>query len=326
MPVKSGGMASQQPRQHEVTIVVNPRSGRGRAARLLPQVIRAMGETLPDSQIRVHSTSSYADARTRTATTVAQSLPPEPGQRPDVLVMMGGDGMASLGLNACAGSHLQLGIIPAGTGDDFARGVGIPRDPLRAAAAIAAGRTRRIDLTLARGEIDGGAQQRYVGTVVSSGYDAKVNFRVNRSRINFGALSYASAVLLEMAQLKPLNYRLTIDGEYREIPAVLAAVGNAGFFGGGVHICPQADPADGLLDVTLIGPVSRWTLVRLFPLLYRGDFIHHPALTFLRAREVLLDGDGLVPMADGEMLGEVPLRLTCAPNVLEILVGEAFAE
>ena len=319
-------MASQQPRQHVVTIVVNPRSGRGRAARLLPQVTRAMGEALPDSEIKVLQTRSYGDARARTLAAVAQSLPPEPGRRPDVLVTMGGDGMASLGMNACAGSHVQLGVIPAGTGDDFARGVGIPRDPLRAATAIASGLTRRIDLTLARGEIAGGLQQRYIGSVVSSGYDAKVNYRVTQSRFNFGSLSYASAVLLEMAHLKPLNYRLTIDGEYREMPAVLAAIGNAGFIGGGVHICPQADPADGLLDVTLIGPVSRWTLVRLFPLLYRGKFVDHPAITFLRAREVLLDGDGLVPMADGELLGEAPLRLTCEPNVLEILVGEEFAD
>lgn len=318
-------MASQQPRQHVVTIVVNPRSGRGRAARLLPQVTRALGDALPGSDIRVVRTRHYSDARESAAAAVAASLPPEPGQRPDVLVMMGGDGMASLGMNACAGSHVQLGVIPAGTGDDFARGVQIPRDPLQAAAAIASGRTRRIDLLLARGEITDGAEQRFVGSVVSSGYDARVNERVNRSRLNLGSASYASAVLLEIAKLKPLNYRLTIDGEYREVPAILVAVGNAGFVGGGIHICPNADPADGLLDITLIGPVSRWTLIRFFPQLFRGDFVHHPAITLLRGREVLLDGDGLVPMADGESLGEAPLRLSCEPGVLEILVGEDHA-
>lgn len=314
-------MASQQPRPHVVTIVVNPRSGGGRAASLLPQVTAALAEKLPESQIRVMRTRDYIDARERVMATVAGSAPPEPGSRPDVLAMMGGDGMASLGLNACAGSHVQLGVIPAGTGDDFARGVGIPRDPLAAAAAIASGLANRIDLTLATGQIADGSQQRYVGSIVASGYDALVNHRVNHGRLNLGSASYASAVLLEMARLKPLNYRLVIDGEHQDVEAVAVSVGNAGYCGGGIHLCPRADVTDGLLDITMIKPVSRFTLIRLFPLLYRGDFIDHPAIMHRQAREVLLDGDGLVPMADGEDLGQAPLRLTCEPGVLEILVG-----
>lgn len=308
-------------RPHVVTIVVNPRSGGGRAARLLPYVTDALYEALPESQIRVLRTRNYEDARERAQATVAASRPPAAGERPDVLAMMGGDGMASLGLNACAGSHVQLGVIPAGTGDDFARGVGIPRKPLEAAAAIASGISRRIDLTLATGDIVDGSASRYVGSVVSSGYDAKVNYRVNHGRVNLGAASYGSAVLLEMAQLKPLNYRLTVDGERLDTKAVLVAVGNAGFVGGGIHLCPNADPADGLLDLTIIGPASRLTLIRLFPLLFRGAFVDHPAISHLRAREVWLDGDGLTPMADGEDLGAAPLRLSCVPGVLEILVG-----
>ncbi|GAA2182704.1 YegS/Rv2252/BmrU family lipid kinase [Brooklawnia cerclae] len=315
-------MSSIEPRQRVVTIVVNPRSGRGRAGRLLPRVVAALDEAMPDAVVRVIRTRDYADARERTVGVVASAAPPAPGSQPDVLVMMGGDGMASLGLNACAGSHVQLGIIPAGTGDDFARGVGIPRRPLAAAAAIAAGRTRRIDLTLARGAIAGGGDRRYIGSVVSSGYDARVNYRVNHARLNLGSASYASVVLSEIAHLVPLDYRLVVDGTVREEPAVLVAIGNAGYIGGGVHICPDADPADGLLDVTLIKPVSRMTLVRLFPQLYRGDFVHHPAIERFRAREVVLDGDGLIPMADGEELGQAPLRLTCEPGVLEVLVGD----
>lgn len=319
-------MAPQQSQEHVVTIVVNPRSGRGQAVKLLPRVIDVLREGMPQAQIRVVRTRSYTDARERAQAFVAASEPPEPGQRPNVLVMMGGDGMAAIGLNACAGSHAQLGVIPAGTGDDFARGVGIPRRPMAAAAAIAAGLTRRIDLIKATGRIEDGSQQRYVGSVVSSGYDAKVNQRVNRARFRLGTASYASAVLREIAQLKPLSYRLTIDGDHREIQAVLVAVGNSGYVGGGIHLCPLADPADGLLDITIIGPVSRWTLIRLFPLLFRPSFVQHPALTHLRAREVLLDGDGLVPMADGEDLGKAPLRLTCEPGIVEILVGEGHAQ
>ncbi|WP_341728610.1 diacylglycerol kinase family protein [Brooklawnia sp.] len=305
-------------RQHVVTIVVNPRSGRGLADRLLPRVRARLQAGLPDSDVRVVRTESYDDARKQARAAVAHSAPAEDGGRPDLLVMMGGDGMANLGLNACAGSHVQLGIIPIGTGDDFARGVGIPRRLGKAVQAIIAGRTKTIDLSLVTGELTGGEQQRYVGSIVSTGYDAKVNHRVNHARIR----SYAWALLAEMAELRPLNYRLTIDGEQLDTRAVLVAVGNAGYAGGGVHLCPAADVTDGLLDVMLIGPVSRWTLIRLFPLLFRSGFVRHPAITQLRAREVIVDGDGLVPMADGEDLGTAPLRISCRPGVLTIVVGD----
>lgn len=313
---------SLQTRSRVVTVVVNPRSGRGRANRVIPAVTREISQAMPDAEVRVIRTRDYRDARERTRAVAAAAPVPLPGQQPDVLVMVGGDGMASLGLNACAGSHVQLGVVPAGTGDDFARGVGVPRDPLAAARAIASGRSRRIDLTLARGLIADGSDRRHVGSVVSSGYDAKVNHRVNHARLNLGSASYASAVLTEIAELKPLDYRLDIDGERLEVPAVLVAIGNAGYVGGGIHLCPRADPADGLLDLTIIGPVGRWTLIRLFPLLFRGKFVDHPAISYARAREVVLDGEGLVPMADGEELGSVPLHLSCVPRALEVLVGD----
>lgn len=313
---------SLQTRSRVVTVVVNPRSGRGRANRVIPAVTREISQAMPDAEVRVIRTRDYRDARERTRAVAAAAPVPLPGQQPDVLVMVGGDGMASLGLNACAGSHVQLGVVPAGTGDDFARGVGVPRDPLAAARAIASGRSRRIDLTLARGLIADGSDRRHVGSVVSSGYDAKVNHRVNHARLNLGSASYASAVLTEIAELKPLDYRLDIDGERLEMPAVLVAIGNAGYVGGGIHLCPRADPADGLLDLTIIGPVGRWTLIRLFPLLFLGKFVDHPAISYARAREVVLDGEGLVPMADGEELGSVPLHLSCVPRALEVLVGD----
>ena len=313
---------SLQTRSRVVTVVVNPRSGRGRANRVIPAVTREISPAMPDAAVRVIRPREYRDARERTRAVAAAAPVPLPGQQPDVLVMVGGDGMASLGLNACAGSHVQLGVVPAGTGDDFARGVGVPRDPLAAGRGRAAGPSRRLARSRARGRSADGSDRRHVGSVVSSGYDAKVNHRVNHARLNLGSASYASAVLTEIAELKPLDYRLDIDGERLEMPAVLVAIGNAGYVGGGIHLCPRADPADGLLDLTIIGPVGRWTLIRLFPLLFRGKFVDHPAISYARAREVVLDGEGLVPMADGEELGSVPLHLSCVPRALEVLVGD----
>ena len=138
---------SLQTRSRVVTVVVNPRSGRGRANRVIPAVTREISQAMPDAEVRVIRTRDYRDARERTRAVAAAAPVPLPGQQPDVLVMVGGDGMASLGLNACAGSHVQLGVVPAGTGDDFARGVGVPRDPLAAARAIASASEAVLDLS-----------------------------------------------------------------------------------------------------------------------------------------------------------------------------------
>lgn len=302
-----------------VTLVVNPRSGNGRAARALPRVLACLRSGMPGTVIKVIRTTDYESARVQAFRAVASSVLER--RTEDVLLVMGGDGMASLGANACADTDVCLGIIPAGTGDDFARGVGVPRRMRDAVEAIIAGRRRTIDLTLAQGIMSDGADRRYIGSVVSSGYDARVNRRVNNSRFNVGIFSYGVAILTELAGLGPVDYRLVVDGELMERSALLVAVGNAGWVGGGVHLCPQADPADGILDVTIIDPVSRGTLVRLFPKLFGGDFVSHPAVHHMRAREVLLDGKGLIPMADGEELGKAPLRLSCEPNCLQVIVG-----
>jgi diacylglycerol kinase (ATP) len=236
----------------------------------------------------------------------------------DSLLVMGGDGMMHLGLNACAATKVPLGLIPAGTGNDFCRGVGVPSSAAGAVRTIVGGHTRRIDLMSATGHLAGGAEHRWVGSIVSTGYDGRVNFRTNNLRWSFGGLAYAWSALAELSQFDPLPYRLVIDGEPRNQTAMFVAVGNAGWFGGGMQVCPGADVADGLLDLTVIHPVSRATLLRLLPSIYTGRFVHDPAVEQLRAREVVVDGDGLYAMADGEELGPVPLTLKAVGDCLTI--------
>ncbi len=277
---------------------------------------------MPWADVVVVKSKDYADAREQAARIAAEAVHPQPGQRPDMLVVMGGDGMASLGINACADADLQLGIVPAGTGNDIARGMGLPQDPMQTAKAIATGQTKQVDLALIEGDLVDGSKRRYVGSVVCSGYDAKVNYRVNNSRFWLGKFNYLWATLTEIMKLRPLKYRVAIDGEELELNALLVAVGNSGYYGGGVHILPDADPTDGLLDVTIIDDkAGRWTLLRLFPQLMSERFVSHPAVTFRRGREIYLDGDGLIPMADGEELGPVPLYITSMPRKLTLLCG-----
>lgn len=170
----------------------------------------------------------------------------------------------------------------------------------------------------ATGRLAGGAERRWVGSIVSTGYDGRVNYRTNQLRWSFGGLAYAWSALAELSQFDPLPYRLVIDGEPRNQTAMFVAVGNAGWFGGGMQVCPGADITDGLLDVTVIHPVSRATLLRLLPSIYTGRFVRDPAVEQLRAKEVVVDGDGLYAMADGEELGPVPLTLRAVGDCLTI--------
>ncbi|MEA4944051.1 MAG: diacylglycerol kinase family protein [Propionicimonas sp.] len=301
-----------------LTLVVNPTAGRGRARRMLPKVATELLTGMPGANLRVYQTSSFADARLRCIAAVEHARPPVAGHRPDSLLVMGGDGMMHLGLNAAAGTHVPLGLIPAGTGNDFCRGTGVPNDTMAATRTVVAGHTRRIDLMEAEGRLVDGAERRWVGSIVSTGYDGRVNQRTNQFSWTLGGLSYAWAALAELAVFEPLPYRLLVDGTPLEQTAMFISVGNAGYFGGGMMGCPRADVTDGELDLTIINPVSRMTLLRLLPRMYDGGFVHDPAVEQLRAREVVVDGDGLYAMADGEELGPVPLRLRAVPHHLTI--------
>jgi diacylglycerol kinase (ATP) len=295
-----------------VTVICNERSGGGRAGRMLPKVVRRLQEGLADAELHVVISTSYEQARDLTR---AAALAARPG---DVVAVMGGDGMAHLGLNACAGTEATLAVIPAGTGNDFARGAGIPRAIPAAVEALVRGRTRRLDLT----RLTNAVGSYYVGAVVSSGYDARVNRATNDIRLRFGPLSYGYIALRELANFEPLTYRLVVDGQPRELRAMMVAVANMGVFGGGMKIAPDADPSDGVMDITLIHEASRAKLLRLLPQVYTGGFIKDPVVELLRARRVEIDGDGLFLMGDGEELGEVPAVAECVPGVLSVVVGD----
>ena len=303
--------------RRNVALLVNPSAGGGRARKLLPRIAGALAANIADVNLKVVDTTSFSDARDRAEAIVAGANGAN-GQ-PDVLVVMGGDGMASIGLNACANTDVQLGVVPAGTGDDFARGMGVPRKPIAAVEAIIKGDSRWVDVMSAEGKLTFGHQQRFIGSVVSTGYDAKVNYRVNNSSTKLGKLSYGWHAITELAAFEPLNYRLTINGEVQTLPAMMVCVANAGYFGGGVWIAPQADVTDGLLDVTLIHPVSRLTLLRLLPFTYSGGHVHDPAVERFRVSSIGVDGDNMYAMADGENLGDVPLQLSAVPRALHLL-------
>lgn len=288
-------------------LVVNPTAGRGRAGRLVPTVSAALREELPGTELTIVESRDVEHAESACRQAVADAA---------TVLVMGGDGMAHLGVNACAGTGVPLGVLPAGTGNDLCRGLGLPLQIRDAVKALAHGLTHSVDLAHVT-KPDGA--ERWVGCVVSSGFDSRVALRTAAMTVSIGPLAYAWSGLAELRTFSPLAYRLTIDGERRDLPAMAVFVANAEFFGGGMRAAPGADVTDGLLDVTLIHPVSRTTLLRLLPSLYSGAFVRHPAIERLRAGEVVVDGDGLIGSGDGEALGDVPLRVESVPRALRVL-------
>ncbi|MEU4381844.1 diacylglycerol kinase [Micromonospora echinofusca] len=293
-----------------VAVLANPTAGRGRYRGLLPQVLHRLAAAgRPVRPLRA-GTADEAEAACRAAVRDGASA----------LVVVGGDGTVHRAVQAVAGTAVPFGPVPAGTGNDFAADTGFPADPLAAADVIAAalrdGRTRPVDLARMTGA-DG--TQRWYGAVLAAGFDAIVNERANRMRWPSGPRRYDLAILVELARLRPRRYTLRLDGVAHEVDAVLVAVGNCASYGGGMRICPDADPTDGLLDVVVGGGFDRRTLMRVKPRIYRGTHVAHPLVRSYRARTVELSADGITTYADGERALPLPLTVTAAPAALHLL-------
>jgi diacylglycerol kinase (ATP) len=301
----SAGYSGVDPERHRVdgsiALVVNPSSGKGRAQRLLPEVAGLFRDA--GRQLEILLSRDVDEARTM----AVQALDAGVG----TLVVMGGDGMVHLGINVVADRPgvSNLGLIPAGTGNDLCRGLGMDvQDPVAAARAIVSGPPRPIDVLLVNDE--------FVGGVVATGFDALVNARANAMARPKGTLRYAIAAIVEMASFDPLPYRLVVDGEVRQLDAMLLAVGNSSYYGGGMKICPDTDPSDGLLDLTIVHSASRAKLMRLLPYTFSGSFVSDPCVERLRARTVHVERPGLVGFGDGEALAAGPLDIEVRPGLL----------
>ena len=242
----------------------------------------------------------------------------------DALVVVGGDGMVHLGVNAVAGTEVPLGLVAIGSGNDFARNVGLPAhnglDALHALErAIEAG-PRQIDVLRATGSFG----TRRTACVVSLGLDAAVNARANGYRFPPGGGKYIRAALTELRGFRPYGYTITIDGERREMPGTLVAIANGSYFGGGMKIAPDARLDDGLADVVVAGALTPWQTMRIFPRLYEGTHVRHEAVEIIRAREITIEPlaphpDPPEAFGDGERIGRVPMRIAVEPRALRLL-------
>ncbi|WP_407688845.1 diacylglycerol kinase [Mycobacterium sp. HUMS_1102779] len=235
----------------------------------------------------------------------------------DAVMATGGDGVISNALQVLAGTGVPLGIVPAGTGNDHAREFGIPTTSDAAADVVAGGWTESIDL----GRITwGDGQSKWFGTVAATGFDSLVTDRANRMRWPHGRARYYLAMLAELSQLRLLPFRMVLDGT-REIDTdlTLVAFGNTRSYGGGMLVCPHADPTDGLLDLTMVHEASRTKLVRLFPTVMKGTHVDLEEVSTTRARSIQVECPGINVYADGDFACPLPAEISAVPGALRVL-------
>jgi diacylglycerol kinase (ATP) len=301
-----------------VAVLRGPTAGRGRYEAEVTAALAALAAGGRDVRL--------LDARTVPAAEAACAEAVASGAA--ALVAVGGDGTVHLAVQAVAGTGVAFGVVPAGTGNDFATAVGLPANQVDAATAIAtaldAGRTRPVDLARITGA---GGYERWFAAVLGAGFDAVVNERANAMRWPKGRRRYDIAIFAELLRLAPRRYQITIDGAAVDQDAVLVAVGNTHSYGGGMRMCPAADPTDGLLDVVIAGPVSRSTLLRLQPRVYKGTHVSHPKVVQYQGRTVTVAGGlpasgrgkGITAYADGERTCPLPITITAVPGALTLL-------
>jgi diacylglycerol kinase (ATP) len=295
----------------KVALLVNP-AARGGAhtgsASAAAERLRSLGV-----QTAMVSGGSAAESTSLLRTAIAVGI--------DAVVVAGGDGTVHLAIQEVAGTGIPLGIVPVGTGNDFAATLGLRElEAVAAADAIAAGVTRRVDLARVT-RADGSTA--YFGSVLASGFDSRVNDRANAMRWPRGGSRYNIAILIEFARLRgiPYDVRLELaDGSVESVAGdlVMATVGNGRTYGGGIPICPDADPTDGLLDVLLVRPAGRLRLLRLLPRVYRATHATVPEVRMVRARSVRLSSPGVTAYADGDPIAQLPVSIDVAPEALTV--------
>jgi len=286
-----------------VQLIINPKAGRG----------RAMAAAL-DAEMEFHEVGWRTDLRVTSGPGEATDIARDAASRFDLIVACGGDGTLCEVLNGLTGSDTPVAFIPAGTGNDFARTVGLPAAPGEAAREVVRGQSRRLDLM----RLDNPPM--IAVNIIGIGFDAAVAARMNqRTRLCGGAVPYLAAVLTELARMQPVRLRLRVDEDTWEGKALLVAIANARSYGGGMCIAPDARPDDGLLDVVVVEPIGRVEFLRALPRVFRGTHVAHPAVSCRRGRQIVVESDVPAPaMVDGDLRTTTPLRVTVQPGAAHL--------
>jgi diacylglycerol kinase (ATP) len=291
-----------------VRLIVNPASGKGRGVVVAEQASRTLRERGLANQVVYSRSPSDPVELAREAVRAGCPL----------VVGVGGDGLVSQVASELVGSDTVLGIIPAGVGNDFARGLGIPLNIAQACAVLLQGEARRVDV--------GQANERYFFSVAVMGLAAEVNRKANQfRRLRVSAL-YTLLTVVTVFTDKPLIFTVTYDGQERRCYSWLIAVGNTWSCARGMALVPGARPDDGLLDACIVNGMGKLELLYTFPRVFRGTHIYHTGIETLRGREITVRAESPCEIyADGERIGPLPVVLRAVPQALSVMVPKVGA-
>ena len=229
------------------------------------------------------------------------------------VIAIGGDGLLHLILQRVVSSQIPFAIIPAGTGNDFVRTLGWDLENFDAQLeAITSTQPTSIDLGLVDGE--------WFGAILSTGFDSIVNERANTMNWPKGPMKYNAAIAIELPRFKPRHYESTLDDRTISTEAMLIAVSNGRSYGGGMLVCPNASITDGVFDVMVLHPISKYEFIKVFPRVFAGTHITHPAVEIVRSRSVRIESKA-VAYADGERIGQLPVVAECIQGAIKSWVA-----
>lgn len=292
--------------------IVNRRSGNGKGMK----VWKCIQPILQKKQIHYHVDFSANPVH---ASDLLRKYMKE-NNKVEALVVVGGDGTVQSVANEMSTCSIPLGIIPAGSGNDFARGLHIPLNPIKALECLLTGTIKKIDIA----RID----NKCCVTVVGIGMDGKVAQSVNHSWykkwfnfLKLGRLSYVFSFVHVLLQYKPINVYMKVDGVEKFFSDVwLIAVANFPNYAGGMMICPGAYYSDGVFHICIVHGISRWKLIQIFPNVFRGNHIHYPEIITLQGKKVEVFADSpMVAHGDGEVIGETPLEVTVHREAIHVI-------
>jgi len=289
-----------------IGLIVNPVARGDRGAQVGAEVISLLSQS--EHSVNNLSGANLNEARAHTEAAIdANSV--------DALVFVGGDGMAHLGTNLCAGKNIPMALIPAGTGNDAAAMLGMPlTDTAQSVRLVlqALSSPKKIDAV----KISHGGTLTWALGSASAGFDALAAARANAISWPKGPMRYYVAMLLELAKFKPIKYQSMVDGNPRNFEAMLCVVSNTGIYGGGMLVVPGASVTDAKLDVLLVKKMSRVKFVTIFPKVYKGNHITDKDVEIFKASKISITASGMPIYSDGEYVGQAPFEAEVVPGAL----------
>ena len=276
-------------------LVINPVSGQGRGTTVGTYVAGYLNQHAIDFTIVTGNSSIALSDHLRTFI----------NKNPDCegVIAVGGDGLMHIALQLVVPFQIPFTIIPAGTGNDFVRTLGWDLEAIdKQLNQVITTAPSAIDLGLVDGE--------WFGAILSTGFDSVVNEKANTMSWPKGPMKYNAAIAIELPRFKPRHYEITLDDRTISTEAMLIAVANGRSYGAGMLVCPNANISDGLFDVMVLHPISKFEFMKVFPQVFAGTHISHPAVEIVRSKNVRIESKA-VAYSDGERIGQLPIAAEC---------------